>query len=99
MDSLELLINAPDSVKVNEAFTERLAAKINEMILTDFPGLVRLLYRIDISEKKLKELTLGRPQEETAKAIASLIIERQLEKAMLRKQYRADNDITEDEKW
>jgi hypothetical protein len=99
MDSLELLINTIDPLKVDGPFTEALAAKINEMILTDFPRLVQLLYRIDISEKKLREHIQGRTQEETARAIASLIIERQLEKARLRKQYRAGNDIAEDEKW
>lgn len=38
----------------------QLAQKINELIQRDFEALVQLLYRVDVSEKKLRELLDGR---------------------------------------
>jgi len=77
-----------------------LAAKFNELINNDFNYLVQLLYRIDISETKLKE-TLGQNQDKNAgELLAALTIERQLQKIRSRQQYsKPDENISEDEKW
>lgn len=99
MESLELLINDIGPSAVNEAFKELLAAKISQLINNDFAALVQLLYRIDIPEKKLKEVIEAGQGDDTAKLIAAMIIERQLEKASLRKQYRGGKDISEEERW
>jgi hypothetical protein len=99
MESLELLINTIQTEQVNDSFKMILASKINELMLTDFSALVQLLYRIDISEKKLKEVLESHQSEEAANVIAGLVIERQLEKLRLRKQYGIKNDIPEDDRW
>jgi len=57
-----------------------LAAYINELILTNFERLVQLLYRIDVSEEKLKKLLRQNPESDAGVIIASLIIERQKQK-------------------
>jgi hypothetical protein len=98
-EHLELLISGIEPPAVDEAFKEMLAAKISQLINNDFAALVQLLYRIDISEKKLKQVIGTQPAEDAAKLIAAMIIERQLEKARLRKQYRDDKDINEEERW
>ena len=49
---------------------------INECIQHDFNKLVQLLYRIDVSEEKLKYILQLNPNEDAAKLIAAVIIER-----------------------
>lgn len=83
-----------------EIFRQKLADYVNHLVNNDFNKLVLILYRLDVSEKKLKQLLATEPAIDAGRLIATLIIERQLEKIKLRKQYSqpADN-IPEDEKW
>ena len=53
-----------------------LIAFINECIQNDFNKLVQLLYRIDVSEAKLKSILQLNPNEDAAKLIATVIVER-----------------------
>jgi hypothetical protein len=53
-----------------------LIAFINDCIQNDFNKLVQLLYRIDVSEEKLKYILQLNPNEDAAKLIAAVIIER-----------------------
>ena len=56
--------------------TSDLIAFINDCIQHDFNKLVQLLYRIDVSEEKLKYILQLNPNEDAAKLIAAVIIER-----------------------
>ena len=47
-----------------------LIAYINDCINHDFNKLVQLLYRIDVSEQKLKTILQSHPNEDAAKLIA-----------------------------
>ena len=79
---------------------EKLENIINELINTDFEKLISILYRIDISETKLKTLLNENRDKNAATLIADLIIERQLQKIKTRKQFsKRDNDINENDKW
>jgi hypothetical protein len=53
-----------------------LIAYINDCINHDFNKLVQLLYRIDVSEQKLKTILQSHPNEDAAKLIAAVIVER-----------------------
>ena len=53
-----------------------LALAINELIKNDFSRLVQILYRIDVSEAKLKNILQSHPNEDAGKLIAQVIIER-----------------------
>jgi hypothetical protein len=53
-----------------------LIAYINDCIQHDFNKLVQLLYRIDVSEEKLKYILQLNPNEDAAKLIAAVILER-----------------------
>ena len=53
-----------------------LIAYINDCIQHDFNKLVQLLYRIDVSEEKLKYILQLNPNEDAAKLIAAVIVER-----------------------
>ena len=91
------------AVNSAEAFREKRAALveiINNWILNDFDQLLQWLYRIDISENKIRNLLKSQPGTDAAEMIADLIIERQLQKIKSREQYsRRDNDISEEERW
>jgi hypothetical protein len=84
-----------DSLLFNE-----LVAGINDMINTNFERLISLLYRIDVNEEKLKSLLRQNESEDAGKIIATLIINRQLDKIRSRKENKTTpDDIPEDEKW
>ena len=65
---------------------DALYPQITQLIQFDFNGVMRLLYRIDISEQKVKKQMDIMP-DDTAKAICILIIKREIQKIILRKQY------------
>jgi hypothetical protein len=78
----------------------QLAEKINHLLINDFDKLISILYRVDVSEKKLKQLLKDNPGEDAGKLIATLLIERQKEKIKSRQQFRQqDENIDESEKW
>ncbi len=72
---------------------------VNHLINTDFEKLVSLLYRIDVSEPKMRALLQHKQGEDSAGHIADLIIERQLQKIESRKQFSNKKDISDEEKW
>ena len=78
---------------------EQLADYINDMILHDFTGLLNLLYRLDVSEARVRKILDELQQEDAGKIIAAVIIERQLQKVKTRQQFKQQGEIPEDEKW
>ena len=76
-----------------------LADKINELLISDFQRLVSILYRMDVSESKLKLLLKENPNIDGGIIIADLMIERQLQKNKSRQQYKKDENISDEEKW
>lgn len=95
-DLMNLLVsnNFPTAFKnySDQDLENKLAVYINELIDKDFNRLVNLLYRIDISEEKLK-LALQNEDKlnSSGKTIAKLIIERQLQKLEFRKKFGKKN--------
>lgn len=67
-----------------EDFEEALSFYFNEMLQTDFSTFVQLLYRLDVSESKLKT-ALQYTTEPTGKVVAQLVIQRMEEKLKYRK--------------
>ncbi len=70
------------------AIRSLLIARIDELIRTDFEKLKWILYRIDISEKKLSA-ALKDSEADAASIMADMIIARQIEKAESRKKFGA----------
>ena len=82
-----------------EEWMRELAATINRLIQTDFNGLVNILYRLDVNEARLKQVLAQEAGTNAGELIASLMVERQLEKINTRNLFKAPNDIPDDEKW
>jgi hypothetical protein len=75
-----------------------LADYINYLINNDFDKLLRVLYKVDVSEKIL-QTNLQEQKRDAGTAIAEMILERQLQKIKTREQFKSDEDIPENEKW
>ena len=79
---------------------EKLAAHINYLITNRFEELATLLYRIDVDENKLRKMLHENASEDAGNLIASLIIERQLQKIKTRSEFLQNkNENSEEEKW
>jgi hypothetical protein len=91
-------IDLPDDISF-ELLKQKLSTHINQLIQSDFEKLVSLLYRIDISEPKLRQLLQQKKGEDAADTITEMIIERQLQKIKSRKEKRNNNEVPDDEKW
>lgn len=66
---------------------------INDCIQHDFNKLVQLLYRIDVFEEKLKYILELNPNEDAAKLIAAVIIERLAATKAARASFSTTNKI------
>ena len=91
-------IDLPENISF-DLLKERLSSHINSLIQADFQKLVSILYRVDVSESKLKHLLKENPGYDAANIITDLIIERQLQKIKSRQEHRNDKNISDDEKW
>jgi hypothetical protein len=95
----ELAIELPEKIPMEE-IQEKLSAHINRLIQNNFEQLVNLLYRIDVSEAKIKSLLQIEPGTNAGEIISNLIIERQLQKIKSRQQFKTNNnDFTGEETW
>ncbi|MGN6803952.1 MAG: hypothetical protein ACTHJN_18785 [Ginsengibacter sp.] len=98
-DKIVELSLSPNSENL-DSLRENLIPLINQLINENFDALVQLLYRIDVSEKKIRNYLLEKPNENSAKVLADLIIERQLQKAETRIKYKNQNrDDSTEERW
>ena len=84
-------IDLPENISF-ELLKERLSSHINFLIQSDFQKLVSILYRVDVSESKLKHLLKENQGLDTANIITDLIIERQLQKIKSRQEHRNDKN-------
>jgi hypothetical protein len=82
-----------------EEIKKKLAAHLNYLINHNFEKLVSLLYRIDVSESKLRNLLQENKNEDAGSLIAALIIERQLQKIKTRKEFSGKKDSGDEERW
>lgn len=72
---------------------EILGRRLEYLIGNDLQQFIFLLYRIDVAEKKVKQILAYAAQQGTDpyRPIAALIIERQLQKIASREAFRQDN--------
>ncbi len=79
---------------------EELVGYIQQLIAKDFSRLVQLLYRLDISEAKLKETLATHTDTDAGLLIAQMIIDRLEQKKKSREKFSGkDWPGSEEEKW
>ena len=72
----------------------------NGLLVRDFPRLVQLLYRVDVSEARLKTTLVEAGGQDAGRIMAILLLERVGEIVRARKQYKMpERDIPEEDKW
>ncbi len=86
-------------LRLEDLGPEQMAQFINELIDKDFSRLVQLLYRLDVSETKLRAVLLEHPTGDAGDMIAQLILERIAQREKNKQLFRKEGDIPEDEKW
>ncbi|MEN9684292.1 MAG: hypothetical protein RLZZ28_78 [Bacteroidota bacterium] len=86
-------------LKLEELSFEQMAAFINQLIESDFSRLVQILYRLDVSETKLKSVLLEHPTGDAGNLIAQLILERIASREKTRQLFKQEGEISEEEKW
>jgi hypothetical protein len=85
---MEIALHELEQLSAND-----LIVYINDCINQDFNKLVQLLYRIDVSENKLKTILQSNPTEDAAKLIAAVIIERLAATKAARASFATSNKI------
>ena len=97
---LELILDMKDINALRDTnLHARLAVYINELILNRFGELVNLLYRIDVSEQKLRTLLKENSSGNAGDLIATLIIERQIQKLKFRQEQGRNTNTSDEESW
>lgn len=98
---LSLIMDQGNELIRIEAFTkEQLVLYIQTLISNDFAGLVQLLYRLDISEPRLKQTLAAQPAKDAGELIAQMIIERLEQKKIAREAFkRKDWGESKEERW
>ncbi|MEO7531103.1 MAG: hypothetical protein ABIS69_06820 [Sediminibacterium sp.] len=92
---------APENelLRLEDLTAEQMASFINDLIDKDFARLVQLLYRLDVSEDKLKSVLLEHPTGDAGDMIAKLILERIAQREKAKNLFKQEREIPEDEKW
>jgi hypothetical protein len=86
-------------LRLEDLTAEQMASFINDLIDKDFSRLVQILYRLDVSEDKLKSVLLEHPTGDAGDMIAQLILERIAQREKAKELFKQEGDIPEDEKW
>jgi len=94
----QLQVHLPEKISDNE-LELHLAEIVDHLIEKDFKKLVYVLYKVDVSEVKLKQLLQSANNEKASYIIAKLIFERQTQKIASRKKFPSNDNISEEEKW
>jgi hypothetical protein len=84
--SLEAMDITESEVATLDDIYHNVYPEVLRFIKFDFNSLMRLLYRIDISEFSVKKQMDLMPND-TAEAISTLIVKREIQKVVLRKQF------------
>lgn len=95
--ALQTIVASP-SVTEAEDEKKALAAYLNHLLLNDFSALVQTLYRVDVSEEKVKGVLRENPAADAGDLLAELLVQRQKEKAPATGAFRKDRP-SEEEAW
>lgn len=84
-----------------EVFRQQLRELVQMMVDRDFPQLIQLLYRLDVSERDLKWKLRAASLEQSIDIIVDAIVERLDQKREMRKLFPSKDvdNIPEDERW
>lgn len=79
-----------DKINSEEELLQLITQYVQELVNHNFQELLRLLYRLDVSEQKVKQIVLEGGSENAAQNIARLILAREKEKMETRKKFGSE---------
>lgn len=88
-----------DIATVDQLNRAELINTINYFIINDFEKLIYVLYRVDVSEAKIKHLLINKSETSAAELIADAIIERQIEKKESKEKYKQTKPNNSEDAW
>jgi hypothetical protein len=95
-----LLHEGSELVVANPEWYQQLKAAVNDLINHDFDALLQLLYRVDVSESKLRTMLQQLHGNDAAEIITNLLVERHLQKIKSRREnLQRDETISDEERW
>lgn len=77
---------------LDDNFRDHLARRIGWLLENDHKYLFNLFYRIDLNESHVREALAIRPEEESHKKMADMVIAREIYKIELRQKYSPPSD-------
>lgn len=98
-DIWQLMTTEDTAVVQSPEWYRQLLAQVNDYIVHDFDKLIQLLYRLDVSEEKIREALTQSAGTDAAVLITQLLLQRQLQKLEQRKQHPAPRPTNADEAW
>ena len=90
-NSLQLRPDLVEKVSNDEELLKLIEELVTELVNHDFERLLLMLYRLDVSEQKVKQAIDTAGPANASRNIAELILAREKEKAVSREQYKTDN--------
>ena len=96
---LDLTKATDDGLVRSPEWYRRLVEAVNDLVVHDFGALVQILYRLDVSETKIRAALAGHPGHDAADLIAKLLLERQIQKLESRKKFKQQATPDEEERW
>jgi hypothetical protein len=96
-------LNKSYDLQLGESLSEEealalLAEKFNVLIRSDLNALIQFLYRMDVSETRLRTLLKTQTDEDTGLLIARLVLERLQQKILTRRQFQNPSE-SDEERW
>ncbi|WP_083262347.1 hypothetical protein [Roseivirga sp. 4D4] len=85
LDKSYLKLEERKDIAYDQAFL-MIMRVVEDLMAKDFNRLINILYRIDVSEEKLKE-ALALSNDNPASVVTKMILDRQLQKVETRKKY------------
>jgi hypothetical protein len=96
---LELYSTTDNALVQSPEWYARLKEAVNDLVLHDFKSLVQILYRLDVSEDKIRTALAENKGTDAADLIARLLLERQLQRLASRKQFSQPPAADDEERW
>jgi hypothetical protein len=85
--------------KQKDAIWIRLSQVLNQLLLHDFGALVQILYRVDVSEAKVKNILQQYPDTDAGDLLADLLVQRHEEKRKTFTSFQSPPAESDEEKW
>jgi hypothetical protein len=90
--------NLSERLSIGE-LEQLLSDTLNEWVRSDFNKLLLFLYRVDISESRLKELLNENTSEDAGTIMARLVLERLWQKIETRRLFKPGEYTSDEERW